>query len=584
MFHVKRIYAVLFVILTVLSVYYSSIFAEVLYIDDQQMIDNLLNRDDFTFKGLFLRGSGYYYRPVNYLTYVADKYLWGLHESFMHLENIILHAFNACLVYFIAVRVAVFQGEDSRTPPLFAALLFALHPIATESVNWISGRTDLLAGFFLLSSLLLLLHGLKSGKSSTVILAAFAFLVAPFAKETALFWLPAALLLVYSFSRNSEHQFPDDLYATLRSHAIHYGALCAVPVAYFVLRHLALIRHDSGIGLAVNGIIKGDDLDLFNKVRITLKVFGFYLKKLVAPLPLNFFINSFSNWYVIVGILGILFCLYLCWRRSLISSLLLMSVCIISPALLVPLAKMALAPVAERYLYMPSAFFAVTVAVGGASLVNRYRLSNFAVTAAAIFILFAAGFATWQRNLVWQTNLAFFQEAVRQNPDNMPMRNDLAKALGNAGKNDEAQRLYLANKMPETEKYHVALEINRARTLVAKKDIKGAVSLLKRVDCPESNPFYITYLQNRMYLNDLLLEQNTDPKLRNTIRLENIELMKKMQLRTGDPYCYYRIGQLCLFAGDKKRAAEYFRLAAEKSPAKSVYKEPARKLAERLSR
>lgn len=584
MLQLKKPYALLFVLLTVFSVYYSNLFAEVLSIDDHKMIENLLNRDDFNIKGIFLRGSSYYYRPINYLTYMVDKYVWGLHESFMHLENMLLHAFNSCLVYLIADRVGRRMKVALPSAPLFAALLFALHPIATEPVNWISGRTDLLAGFFVLTALLLLLRGVATGAHLPVIFAACCFFLATLAKETALFWFPAALYLVYISTRNPEQNFPYDLFTTLRSHAVHYAALCAVPIAYFTLRHLALSRHDSGISLAVKGIVKSEDYDLFNKVRISLKVIGFYFKKLVAPLPLNFIIDSVSNWYVSAGIVGILFCLYLCWRRSLLSSLLLMTACLISPALLVPLSKMAMAPVAERYLYMPAAFFAIALTFWLASLFQRYRVTKGVVTAAALLVLLGAGYATWQRNLIWQTNLTFFQECVRQNPEYIPTRNELASALQNAGRVEEAQRIYLSNKVPATANYHIVTEINRANVMAANKDIKGAIALLKGVDCQEANPFYKNYLQNRLYLNGLLLQESIDQKLRNAVNRENIELTKKMFLRSGDPFYYYQIGKLCMIAADNKQAAEYFRLAAEKSPSKAFYKEPARKLSERLSK
>jgi len=584
MFQLKKPYALLFIILAVFSVYYSTIFAEVLSIDDHKLIENLLNKDGFTFKEQFLRGRGYYYRPINYLSYIADKYLWGLHESFMHLENMILHALNGCLVYLIADRVSRRMDVAYPSTALFAALLFAMHPIATEPVNWISGRTDLLAGFFVLSALLLLLHGLKADSRVPVILAACCFFLAPLAKETAIFWFPAALYLVYITARNPAQKFPSDLLNTLRSHAIHYSALCAVPLAYFTLRHLSIGRHDSGIGLALKGIVKVEDHDFINKVWISLKVIGFYFKKLVAPLPLNFIINSVSNWYVIAGVLVIICCLYLCWRRSLLSALLLMSACIISPALLVPLGKMALAPVAERYLYMPSAFFAVALAVGGASILHRYQVSKVLVRAVVMLVLLGAGYVTWQRNLVWQTNLSFFQDCVRQNPDFIPTRNELASALQKAGRIDEAQQVYLSNKVPATGNYHIVTEINRANVMAANKDIIGAIKLLKGVDGQESNPFYKNYLQSRLHLNGLLLQESIKPELKNAVNLENIELSKKLFLRSGDPFYYYQIGKLCMIVNDDKQAAQYFRLAAEKSPAKAFYKEPARKLAERLSR
>lgn len=582
MFQIKRIYAVLFILLTVLSVYYSTIFAEILSIDDHKMIEGLLNTDSFTFKGVFLPGGGYYYRPLLYGSFIADKFLWGLHESFMHLENMLLHALNAGLVFFITVRVAARQGEDSSNVPLFAALLFALHPLATEPVNWLSGRTDLIAGALLFASLLLLLDSLEKGSLLLLLLASIFFFLSPLAKETSLFWYPAALFMVYAVTRNPAEKFPRDLFNTIRTHAVYYLALTAAPVGYFILRHFALKSYDSGIGLALKGVVTSGNYDFYDKIRISLKVFGFYLKKLVAPLPLNFIINSVSNWYVIAGILGILFCLYLCWRRSLLSSLLLMSVCIISPALLVPLGRMALAPVAERYLYMPAAFFSVASAVWGASIFRRHKVSTGVVMFMVMLILLGSGYATWQRNLIWQTNLSFFQECARQNPDSVPILNELATALQNAGRVEEAERIHLSNRAPSNGNYNIVTELNRANVMATNKDVKGAISLLKGVDCQESNPFFKDYLQSRIRLNGIMLQETRNAELIHSINVENIELTKKLLALSGDPYNYYQIGKLCMIAGDNKQAVEYFRLAVEKSPENAFYKEPARKLAERL--
>ncbi len=582
MFQLRRGYAVLFIILVVLSVYYSTLFAEVLSIDDQAMINSLLNNDNFTFKSVLLPGGGYYYRPLILSSFILDKYLWGLHESFMHLENIVLHALNACLVYIIAANVSERRGEKSAAVPLFAAFLFAVHPLATEPVNWISGRTDLLAGAFLLASFLLLLLSLTRRSIALLLASTCFFFVSALAKETAIFWYPAALFMVYVNGRDSDMGFPRDLIATLKSHWIYFLAVTAAPTGYFTLRYFALKSYDSGIGLAVKGVIVGQNFDILNKLRVTLKVFGFYLKKLVAPLPLNFTILSVSNWYVPVGIAGVILCVFLVYKRNELSALLLMALCIISPALLVPLGKMALAPVAERYLYMPSAFFAICASVGGASCLQRYKISQGVVTATATLLLLLAGCATWQRNLVWQTNLGFFQEAVRQNPDYVPVKNELAKALQGAGRYEEARRIYLSIKMPATEAYHIVTVLNRA-TAMAAQDIAGAIMLLKNTECPELNPFYANYLQTRMYLNGLMLDKTIDRQVKCEIHAENIELMKKLQLRTGDPYYYYRIGQLCLTVGDNREAMEYFKLAAEKSPENSYYKAPARKLYERLA-
>lgn len=587
MSQLRRPFAFLFITLVVLSVYYSSLFAEILIIDDYQMIEGLINMDRFDVKGLFFPGSGYYFRPAVYLTYYIDKYLWNAHESFMHLENILLHAANSWLVYLVTCRVATREKVDNGpTIAIFAALLFALHPIATEPVNWISGRTDLFAGFFLLLSLYLLFVFLDSSPSLismvSLIFAAMTFFIAPLGKETAIFWYPAVILTIYAYRRNELH-FPQDLIASLGNNLRAYVLMSAVPVAYFTYRYLALKKHDSGVGLAVKGIVSSENHDYLNKIRISLKVFGFYVKKLILPLPLNFTINKVSNWYVLVGIITIIFCIYLLYKRNLFSSLLLMSACLISPALLVPLGRMALAPVAERYLYMPAAFSAIAVSIAGAGLVQKHRIPANVSTICGLLILLTFGYFTWQRNIVWQTNLALFQDCVRQNPEHHVAKNALAMALKGSGRTDEANRLIESNRVSADDKFSIVAEINRAIVLSERKNYEGARKILLSSSCQENSPFYRNYLQNLLYMNNKLLDTIKDEKRKKRLRLENIDLMTKLQSSNGDPYGYYHLGQLHLAEGNKQKAVEYFRLAAEKSPENAFYHKPAMRLVEQLS-
>ncbi len=159
----KGRYLVLLLLVVVFGVYYPSLFIPFNSVDDTRMVNNLLNADGISvWQPFHFGGSGNYYRPLLASTFIIDKYVWGLNESFMHLENILLHAMNVVLVFLIARRIALAEKLTLIEPLAFcAALLFALHPINTEAVNWISGRTDLLAGLFVLCSLLFLLRALS---------------------------------------------------------------------------------------------------------------------------------------------------------------------------------------------------------------------------------------------------------------------------------------------------------------------------------------------------------------------------------------------------------------------------------------
>ena len=352
---------------------------------------------------------------------------------------------------------------------------------------------------------------------------------------------------------------------------------------YFLLRRLAFGKGDGGIQLAVQGATSGS-YDLFDKLRVTLKVFGFYLKKLVLPLPLNFATMSVPNWYVPLGIAGILFCCLLLYRRRVSGALFLMAACIISPALLVPLGRMAWTPVAERYLYMPAAFVVIVMVLCCARWSERVGLAaNPLVCVTALLITFC-GYSTYQRNLVWQHNLTLFEDCVAKSPDCAAAKNELGRALENLGRHEEASRIFLSNQVPAGDKFGIISEINKANYLSRENDVKGAVAHLERLKYTASQPLYDQYLTTLLRLYGVLQAGEDNARRKRKLQVKEIELMKQLQNYTGDSYQLYRIGQLYVSAKDNENAALYFKLAAERAPANAFYKPAAEKLALRLGK
>ncbi|MDP3939726.1 MAG: hypothetical protein Q8R92_16540, partial [Deltaproteobacteria bacterium] len=96
------------------------------------------------------RPTGSYHRPVVFGTFAIERAWLGSGTGAMRLSNVALHAAVACLLLLAALRLGA-----PRVPATAGALLFALHPIQTEAVTYISGRTDLLAALFSLLALLL---------------------------------------------------------------------------------------------------------------------------------------------------------------------------------------------------------------------------------------------------------------------------------------------------------------------------------------------------------------------------------------------------------------------------------------------
>ncbi len=97
----------------------------------------------------FTTTSLWFYYPLTLLSHMLDCQLFGLWAGGHHLTNLVLHAANS-IMCFVLLR----RSTRRYWPSLFAAALFALHPLHVESVAWISERKDVLSTFFLFLALL----------------------------------------------------------------------------------------------------------------------------------------------------------------------------------------------------------------------------------------------------------------------------------------------------------------------------------------------------------------------------------------------------------------------------------------------
>ena len=89
------------------------------------------------------------WHPLTWLSHQLDCQLFGVNPGPAHLENLLLHIVNSCLVLWLLFRLT---GAVWRSA--FVAALFAWHPLHVESVAWIAERKDVLSTLFCLLTLL----------------------------------------------------------------------------------------------------------------------------------------------------------------------------------------------------------------------------------------------------------------------------------------------------------------------------------------------------------------------------------------------------------------------------------------------
>ncbi|MFZ0478612.1 MAG: tetratricopeptide repeat protein [Terriglobales bacterium] len=85
------------------------------------------------------------WHPLTWMSHALDCDLFGLNPVGPHLENVLLHAANAILLFLVLQKATGFRWRS-----LMVAALFALHPLNVESVAWAAERKNVLSMLFFL--------------------------------------------------------------------------------------------------------------------------------------------------------------------------------------------------------------------------------------------------------------------------------------------------------------------------------------------------------------------------------------------------------------------------------------------------
>lgn len=575
--HLSLRTSILFLIFIVLGINYPVLFAPLNSVDDIDMYGYFLNADGLTLRDIFTPSGGQYYRPLLALTFYLDQKLWGLEQSFMHLDNVLFHLVNVLLIFAIAHKLwTLYEGRDSLAP-LAVALLFALHPLNVESVAWVSGRTDLIAGIFIFLAVYLMFfvdkRPLPLGYSIAV---AGSILLACLAKETAVFFLPAAFIFPF-FSLNKNSDTPK-VAASVRNGWLHCLVLLASGIGYVLVRTGAFSTSDEGVATIAASLGGGEKVGLLENGRLIVKAAGFYLKKLFLPFPLNFGIIHVSDFYILLGFLLVPLCIWWLYRRDLPSYFFVCSVSVGISAMMIPVLRMTWTPIAERYMYLPSAFFLLATTLLVDRRIALYPRKNIVIVC-VVAICVVAAYGTASRNLVWQDNLTLYQDTVRKSPDFIPAQNELANALVGHGRLDEARAILNSMELSDDLNNVQIGHVNRAMMLTEQGDFEGARCFLKKVlEKPGRHKVMILGKLIKVYDKELMVVGKDSGKLLSDMA----PLLEQLRTLTGDPFYSYRLGLVYLQLHDNAKARSAFLDAAKRAPVNAHYRDAARRLAEKF--
>lgn len=423
---------VLLIVLVGCVVYANSIGVPFVFDDHNAIVSNLRIRELWP-------GPLTAARPIVELSLALNYALGGLAVAGYHLFNVAAHVTCALLLFDLVRRTLVLTGTERGRERMIAwwvALLFVVHPLQTEAVTSVIGRSEVLVALWYLATLDLFLFGVmrrdRAGIawSAAVLCCALGMATKPVMVTAPLTALLAARLIVRT-PRTFEEPSDEDarpMWAPLLGFAATWGVL-----AYLIVR-----RPNPGAGLDI-------DISPPTYFLTELGVTWHYLRLLVWPVgqtidydwPLA--TDPLAHTVIVPAIGWVVVLALLAWlvrsRRSAAAFWLAFALITLAPSsTFVPIADVAV----EHRMYLPLAGFAVLVVLAGAGLARRAPRLVIAVGAAVVIVL---GLATVQRNSVWRDPVTLWEDALAKAPLKPRIYRSLQYAYEQRGDSAGAERV-----------------------------------------------------------------------------------------------------------------------------------------------
>jgi tetratricopeptide (TPR) repeat protein len=461
-----------------------------------------LDDDRTILQNLYYRGLGWtelrwmfttfymgHYQPLSWVTLGIDYLLWGMNPFGYHLTNIILHALNALVFYFLCLRLlslSIPYGSKDFALRLcagVAAVLFAIHPLRVESVVWATQRRDVLSGLFFLLTLLCYIKGTTAEAKEIYVkwmAVTLGFYILSLLSKAVGMTLPVVLLVldIYPLRRLGEGE---EKWFGPAARKVWLEKIPFVILAFAVAGVALLAQLETGTmeSLSNRGLLP----------RIAQASYGlvFYVWKTIMPLglsPLYELPADFNpgEWiYVLSALVSILVtCSLFFFRRQWPAGL---AVWVYYVAMVAPVSGIVQSGpqlVADRYSYLSCLGWAILPAAGLLYFWERWAASRRITLSAAILVALAGlGLLTSRQALLWRDSETLFRYVLAAAPNSRIANNNLGNILLHRRQSGEAIKFY--RKSLEIDPNYPTAHVNLAHALSAEGKTDEAIQEYRQV-------------------------------------------------------------------------------------------------------
>jgi protein O-mannosyl-transferase len=487
-----------------LAVYWPALHGAWLWDDTLDITGNEQLRDLSGLGQIWVHPSALYdFYPLKFSVQWIQWHLWGMAPTGYHVTNIVLHVLSALLIWRLLARLGVVHAW-------IGGLLFAVHPIAVESVAWITELKNTLSlpplliafGFFV---------EYEERRQLRNYVGAIGFFVASMLCKTSGVMFPFVLLL-YAWWRRSRLR-PRDVLATVPFFAV---SLALGLVTVWFQYHKAMTGGVPLGGIASRIALSGTAFVFYAwKCVVPINVMAIYPRWSVSP-PLWW---QFLPWPVLAAVLGWSWQHRATWRRHVLLGLGWFTLTLVPFLGFVAISYLRYSWVVDHMAYLPLVGI-VGLAAAGLDVVRSRMPATGARVIAMAAVGGCLGLALVARGhaAVFRSGHALWTDVVARNPDAWFAQNNLGRDLLDAGEPQSA----------------------------------------------------IPYFEAALRLNpDFIARTNLGTALYQTGRYDDAlrEFRTTLRLRPQDPIPHYNIGLVLQRTGHEREALAEFDAALQRNPA-----------------
>jgi Flp pilus assembly protein TadD len=431
----------------------------------------------------------------------------------------------------------------TRSLPLLAALIFALHPVCVESVAWISEEKNTLSTVFYLAAALLYLKWRSGGKSAHYACATLLFVCAILSKSVAA-TLPAALLVVLWW-KQGRLSLKRDLLPLMPWFVL--GAAAGLFTGWVERKFVGAQGPDFVLSFAQRGLIAG-------------RAIWFYLGKLLWPANLIFIyprwhVDPSAGWQYLfpLGVVALVVGLWAIRRRTRgpLAALLLFGGTLFPILGFFNIYAFIFSFVADHFQYLAS-LSVIALVVGGYGILLARQEGRSFLRLLPVLVVLLLGVLTWRQARMYRDRETFYQTILQRNPDSWMAQNNLGIALAADGRLPEAishyeQAVRLKPTFPDVHNDLGTALIGVGRLPEALEEFRTALRL---------EPNYAATLGN---LGDVLMQMGRTQEA-------VPDYLQELQLKPNDVQAHNNLGIAFAQSGRSAEAADQFAAAVRLDP------------------